>query len=311
MTLHTSNHHLRVRAEEQVRLMRATFGSVSCHLLRIHTPLEEEVKGTQRQGAWRRHLQPAVQGATRGCVGETTPRPPTPKGGFGAAISAADMVALRQMVEEFTVRSLLPSLEQRVRALNQTVAAQRKGLRNQLKTLLWRKVAEGGAASPSYDAASLEVQMHQLAVLAFLLQDYETSASTLRLLCSDYRQDKSMRHLAFAQVGDCALKHVLLEQPSCVTTLHHQELLGLALFHGSGRMTDTTNALYDAAKYFMLAGTPANPRLYERQHNRCMMLLGDMCRDAGLYRDAHTALMSAHTEVRCLGDERVDVFRCC
>lgn len=74
----------------------------------------------------------------------------------------------------------------------------------------------------------------------------------------------------------------------------------MALYHGSGRMTDTTNALYDAAKYFMLAGPPANPRLYERQHGRCMMLLGEMCRDAGLYRDAHTALMSAHTEVcRC------------
>lgn len=190
-------HH---RAEEQVRRMRTTFGSVTCHLLRIHTPLEDDVKDTQREGAWRRHLHPAIQAATKGCLGEAAPRPPTPQGGLGAAISAADMVALRQMVEEFTVRSLLPSLEQRVRALNQTVAAQRKGLRNQLKTLLWRKAADGGAAAPTYEAGSLETQMHQLAVLAFLLQDYETSASTLRMLCSDYRQDKSMRHLAFAQV---------------------------------------------------------------------------------------------------------------
>lgn len=187
--------------------MKATFGSVACHLLRIHTPLEDDVKGAQRDGAWRKHIPPPIHNAPRGCAGEAAPRPPAPAGGLGACISAADMVALRQMVEEFTVRSLLPSLEQRVRALNHTVAANRKGLRNQLKTLLWRKTADvagtgggGGSAGAVYDAASLESQMHQLAVLSFLIQDYETSASTLRLLCSDYRQDKSWRHLAFAQV---------------------------------------------------------------------------------------------------------------
>ncbi len=317
--------------------MKATFGSVACHLLRIHTPLEDDVKGAQRDGAWRKHIPPPIHNAPRGCAGEAVPRPPAPAGALGACISAADMVALRQMVEEFTVRSLLPSLEQRVRALNHTVAANRKGLRNQLKTLLWRKAAgdvgggAGGGGASGYDAASLEAQMHQLAVLSFLIQDYDTSSSTLRLLCSDYRQDKSWRHLAFAQVfvfvwwgggGRVSvymfthlyvlvcLSQTCTHRSTCLDTRKHahilthllstpskhmQELLGLAVYFGTGRMPDVASSMYEAAKLFLVAGGPQ--RTLERQHGRCMMILGQMFRDAGQYRDAHAALMTAHAEV--------------
>jgi trafficking protein particle complex subunit 8 len=71
--------------------------------------------------------------------------------------------------------------------------------------MLWRK-AGGDAARPAtasgnpYDHSTIEGQMRGLADLAFMMQDYETSASTLRLLASDYKQDKAWKQYAGVQV---------------------------------------------------------------------------------------------------------------
>ena len=43
--------------------------------------------------------------------------------GLGAALSSADLAAVRRFLEEFTVRSLLPHLEARLRAVNFQVRA--------------------------------------------------------------------------------------------------------------------------------------------------------------------------------------------
>ena len=92
------------------------------------------------------------------------------------------------------------------------MAAARKGLRNQLKTLLWRTKGSSGsrtldgpalqaAMAPAYGPGTLEGQMRSLADLAFMLQDYETCASTLRLLGPELKADKAWKHYAGCQVG--------------------------------------------------------------------------------------------------------------
>lgn len=112
------------------------------------------------------------------------------------------------------------------------VTSTRKGLRNQLKTLLWRKqpgalgaapgrdsprgsvhggsVHGGSAAAASangsavpYGGGSVEGQMRALADLAFMMQDYDTALSTLRLLASDLRSDKAWKQYAAVQVHCC------------------------------------------------------------------------------------------------------------
>ena len=56
------------------------------------------------------------------------------------------------------------------------VASTRKGLRNQLKTLLWRKASAEPGARPAtasgnpYDHSTIEGQMRALADLAFIMQ---------------------------------------------------------------------------------------------------------------------------------------------
>ena len=86
------------------------------------------------------------------------------------------------------------------------VLATRKGVRNQIKNLLWRSKSSApdlpraaAAAGPAFGAQSVEGQLRQLADLAFLMQDYETCLSTLRLLASDLKSDKDWRHYAAAQ----------------------------------------------------------------------------------------------------------------
>ncbi len=96
------------------------------------------------------------------------------------------------------------------------VVSSRRGLKNQLKTLLWRskssaatreQEARDGSQTPRgavvgqpYAAASMEGQLRQLADLAFMMQDYETAVSTLKLLSSDARADKAWKAYAGAQV---------------------------------------------------------------------------------------------------------------
>jgi hypothetical protein len=86
------------------------------------------------------------------------------------------------------------------------VTAARKGLRNQLKTLLFRKSgpetprASAAAPAAAYGPSTLEGQMRQLADLAFMMQDYDTATSTFRLLASDYKADKAWRHYSAVQV---------------------------------------------------------------------------------------------------------------
>ena len=57
------------------------------------------------------------------------------------------------------------------------------------------------AMAPAYGPGTLEGQMRALADLAFMLQDYDTCASTLRLLGPELKADKAWKHYAGCQVG--------------------------------------------------------------------------------------------------------------
>jgi hypothetical protein len=56
-----------------------------------------------------------------GGAGEGEVRPSPPPEGLGARLTAANLEDVRHFLEAFVVRSLLPSLEARVRALNHQV----------------------------------------------------------------------------------------------------------------------------------------------------------------------------------------------
>jgi hypothetical protein len=83
------------------------------------------------------------------------------------------------------------------------VSATRKGLKNQLKNLWWRKGKDDTPdvqTGPVYTFSSMESQIRVLADYAFMLRDYDLALSNYRLLSSDYKTDKAWKHYAGVQV---------------------------------------------------------------------------------------------------------------
>ncbi|KAK9823583.1 hypothetical protein WJX72_003982 [[Myrmecia] bisecta] len=163
-----------LKAEEKLRSVRASLGASSCHLARINSGSGDPACTLGYEGLWKAHIRGSIPG---GGAGEPAERPPVPAAGLGARLTSADVDSISKFLEDFTVRALLPHLEGRVRGLNHQVTATRRGLRNQIKTLLWRKSSADSPAAP----------------------DYHTALSTLRLLSSDYKIDKAWRNYAGVQ----------------------------------------------------------------------------------------------------------------
>ena len=143
----------------------------------------------------------------------------------GALLSRDDVDGVRLFVKDFTLKALLPHLDKRVRLLDQQVTAVRKGVKNQIKkwgTSLFGKGALSGAdtvregfiegsdaCGPVYLYNSIEGQIRALADVSLMLHDYETALAHYKLVLSDYKRDKALRHVAAASemAGVC---HFLL-----------------------------------------------------------------------------------------------------
>ncbi len=113
------------------------------------------------------------------------------------------------------------------------VSASRKGLRNQLKSLLFRKggpLAGLDEAPPvpnapppgTYPHTTIEAQMRQLSDLCMMLGDYETASSTLRMLASDFKADKAFRHQGGVSEA-LAAAAVLTGAPPAEVIAHYKE----------------------------------------------------------------------------------------
>ncbi|XWS43332.1 hypothetical protein CRYUN_Cryun16bG0094000 [Craigia yunnanensis] len=93
-------------------------------------------------------------------------------------------------------------MEQKIRVLNQQVSATRKGFRNQIKNLWWRKGKEDALDTPIgpvYTFNSIESQIRTLGDYAFMLRDYELALSNYHLISTDYKLDKAWKHYAGVQ----------------------------------------------------------------------------------------------------------------
>ncbi|ETW06659.1 hypothetical protein, variant [Aphanomyces invadans] len=125
--------------------------------------------------------------------------PSSPDLPYGCFLSDEDRLALRTMVWEFGVKFVLPAIESKMFALNETVAAVRKGVRNALKAW-WRKPKETAnrASVYLYRFDSIESNMRLLADIAFLIRDYDLAYNMYRLVRDDYKNDKAMLHCAHA-----------------------------------------------------------------------------------------------------------------
>ena len=184
-------------------------------------------------------------------------------------------------VRDFVTKALVPYMESRVCGLNQQVTATRKGLKNQLRSLWWRKERRDGddatgEGGPMYAADAPELQLRALADLAYLVQDYELAATNYRAAAAEFKADKAWRRLAAAH-----------------------EAMAVATFMAAGPRREVEAAL-DAAftTYSRCAQTAAegSRRQMLRFATRCMLLMAAMWRAQGLFREATVPLMRASYE---------------
>jgi hypothetical protein len=127
-------------------------------------------------------------------------------------------VDVASFVEILSSVCLLPHIEHQIRELEVGISASRRGLKNQLKSLLFRRSTSESSMAPTGDGTSeedlapmlsaafsglrigsIEAEMRRQVDLLMIVRDYGTAISTLKLLSSDLKSDRQYFHYAAAQ----------------------------------------------------------------------------------------------------------------
>lgn len=185
------------RATKILAEMRSTFGANHCQLLCINS---------SEDGAVEHHENPWVSYKNNG--------PDLLQ--LGCFLNMDDIDELKNTMQDLSSKHIIPYMEQKVRGLNQQVSATRKGFRNQIKNLWWRKGKEDvpdNPNGPTYTFSSMESQIRVLGDYAFMLRDYELALSNYKLLSTDYKLDKAWKCLGGAQEM-MGLTHFMLDLSS-------------------------------------------------------------------------------------------------
>ncbi|XP_068449315.1 trafficking protein particle complex subunit 8 isoform X2 [Clinocottus analis] len=129
-------------------------------------------------------------------------------GSHGACLALNDHDHIRQFIQEFTFRGLLPHIEKNIRQLNDQLVS-RKGLSRSLFTATKKwfgggKVPEKGISEPKstcgllYPPEAPELQIRKMADLCFLVQHYELAYSCYHTAKKDFLSDQAMLYAAGA-----------------------------------------------------------------------------------------------------------------
>ncbi|KVH90571.1 hypothetical protein Ccrd_007407 [Cynara cardunculus var. scolymus] len=168
---------------------------------------------------------------------------------------------LKDFVRDLSSKDIIPNMEQRIRVLNQQVSATRKGFRNQIKNLWWRKGKDDTPENQSvnmYTFSSIESQIRVLGDYAFMLRDYELALSNYRLLSTDYKLDKAWKRYAGVQ-----------------------EMMGLTYFMLNQSKKDAEYCMENAFSTYLRIGTSGKGNA-----TRCGLWWVEMLKASGQYKEA-------------------------
>uniref|UniRef100_A0A8C0YCX3 Trafficking protein particle complex subunit 8 n=1 Tax=Cyprinus carpio carpio TaxID=630221 RepID=A0A8C0YCX3_CYPCA len=200
---------------------------------------------------------------------------PTPR---GTCLTLNDHDHIRQFIQEFTFRGLLPHIEKNIRQLNDQLVS-RKGLSRSLFSAT-KKLFGGGkvpeksiaelknTAGLLYPSEAPELQIRKMADLCFLVQHYELAYNCYHTAKKDFLSDQAMLYAAGAL-----------------------EMAAVAAFLQSGaprpypaHYMDTAIQTYrDVCKNMLLA-------------ERCCILSAEILKSQTKYSDAATLLIKMTTE---------------
>uniref|UniRef100_A0A3Q2PLD4 Trafficking protein particle complex subunit 8 n=1 Tax=Fundulus heteroclitus TaxID=8078 RepID=A0A3Q2PLD4_FUNHE len=203
---------------------------------------------------------------------------PAGGGHHGACLTLNDHDHIRQFIQEFTFRGLLPHIEKNIRQLNDQLVS-RKGLSRSLfsATKKWfggGKVPEKGISEPKstygiqYPPEAPELQIRKMADLCFLVQHYELAYSCYHTAKKDFLSDQAMLYAAGA-----------LEMAAVSAFLQ-----GGAPRPYPGHYMETAIQTYrDVCKSMVLA-------------ERCALLSAEILKSQGKYSEAATLLIKMTSE---------------
>ncbi|WOK92067.1 trafficking protein particle complex subunit 8 isoform X1 [Canna indica] len=221
--------------------MRNTFGS-NCKLLCINSA--EHADGASKDISWMPYGSHTL-----------------PRDDIACFLSSDDINSVRDFMQDFSCNYIIPHMEQKIRILNQQVAATRKGFRNQIKNLWWRKGKEDAPETPNgptYTFSSIESQIRILADYAFMLRDYELALSNYRLLSTDYKLDKAWKRYAGVQ-----------------------EMTGLCYFMLDQSRKDSDYCMENAFSTYLKIGSSS-----QRYATRCGLWWAEMSKAKSQFKDA-------------------------
>uniref|UniRef100_M4AVQ5 Trafficking protein particle complex subunit 8 n=1 Tax=Xiphophorus maculatus TaxID=8083 RepID=M4AVQ5_XIPMA len=199
-------------------------------------------------------------------------------GNHGTCLTLNDHDRIRQFIQEFTFRGLLPHIEKNIRQLNDQLVS-RKGLSRSLFTATKKffgggKVPEKSVNEPKstyglqYPPEAPELQIRKMADLCFLVQHYELAYSCYHTAKKDFLSDQAMLYAAGA-----------LEMAAVSAFLQ----AGASRPYPSHYMDTAIQTYRDVCKNMMLA-------------ERCALLSAEILKSQAKYSEAATLLIKMTSE---------------
>nr|XP_046247122.1 trafficking protein particle complex subunit 8 isoform X2 [Scatophagus argus] len=199
-------------------------------------------------------------------------------GSHGACLTLNDHDHIRQFIQEFTFRGLLPHIEKNIRQLNDQLVS-RKGLSRSLFTATKKwfgggKVPEKTISEPKstcgllYPPEAPELQIRKMADLCFLVQHYELAYSCYHTAKKDFLSDQAMLYAAGA-----------LEMAAVSAFLQ----AGVPRPYPAHYMDTAIQTYRDVCKNMMLA-------------ERCALFSAEILKSQGKYSEAATLLIKMTSE---------------
>ncbi|XP_039983862.1 trafficking protein particle complex subunit 8 isoform X2 [Xiphias gladius] len=199
-------------------------------------------------------------------------------GSHGASLTLNDHDHIRQFIQEFTFRGLLPHIEKNIRQLNDQLVS-RKGLSRSLFTATKKWFGGGKAPEKSinepkstlgllYPQEAPELQIRKMADLCFLVQHYELAYSCYHTAKKDFLSDQAMLYAAGA-----------LEMAAVSAFLQ----AGAPRPYPAHYMDTAIQTYRDVCKNMVLA-------------ERCALLSAEILKSQGKYSEAATLLIKMTSE---------------
>ncbi|KAK9156892.1 hypothetical protein Scep_003466 [Stephania cephalantha] len=242
LLLHDNQDGTLEKASNILAEMRSTFGSNECRLLTINSA--EDGSTDWQDNPWIPHKIDASISQDLGCL-----------------LNMDDINEMKNFMQDLASKHIIPHMEQKIRVLNQQVSATRKGFRNQIKNLWWRKGKEDApeiSSGQMYAFNSIESQMRVLGDYAFMLRDYELALSNYRLLSTDYKLDKAWKRYAGVQ-----------------------EMMGLAFFMLDQSKKDVEYCMENALSTYLKLGSSG-----QRNVTRCGLWWTEILKARDQYKEA-------------------------